>query len=382
MKERRSSVRFYHSLYLLVLLAAGGCSSKAAPEPVWIGQLLPQAEANRTLAQHARQGVEQAVAEAQDAEQTIAGRPWAVLHVESRDDAAAVQAETIRLVTVNKAVALLADFDAALTEQLIRASRSYGVPVIVPGELPAPPDSDTLVSLGVPPAVRGRLLARYASVDLKCQRAAVLTDSRRPVAVAFADAFLKAWPRHRNDASEEWIFATADERDERINRIIQASPAVIVLSCSLADFRLLRPRLAAALPNVPLIYGGEDTGAAALQAELETRPDIYLATAFSPDHLSDSGRTFARRYEEHFHEPPDLYAAQSYDAARLLFEAFQRAGAASRDALGKELARLEQFDSVTGPVRWKERQPRRRMFLIALKSNRSSVVSTIEAEEN
>jgi branched-chain amino acid transport system substrate-binding protein len=343
---------------------------------------LPKTDANRGLAQHARQGVEQAVAEAQDAEQTIAGRSCAVLHVESREEVAAVQAETTRLVTVNKAVALLADFDAALTEQLIRASRSYAVPVIVPGELPAPADSDTVVSLGAPPTVRGRLLARYASVELKCQRAAVLTDSRRPVAAAFAGAFLESWPRQHNEASEEWTFTTAAERDERIIRIIQAAPAVIVLSCSLTDFRLLRPRLAATLPSVPLIYGGEDAGAAVLQAELETRPDVYLATAYSPDHLSERGRAFARRYEERFHEQPNLYAAHSYDAARLVLESLQRAGAASREALGKELARLEQFDSVTGPVRWKDRYPRRRMFLIALKNNRPSVVSPIEAEEN
>lgn len=318
----------------------------------------------------------------QDAELTIAGCPCAVLHVEGRDDAAAVQAETVRLVTVNRAVALLADFDGTLTEQLIRASRSYGVPVIVPGELPGPAESDSIVSLGVPPAVRGRLLARYASVDSKCQRAAVLTDSRCRVAATFADAFLKAWPHRRTDASEEWTFTTAAERDERVNRIIQAAPAVVVLACSVADFRLLRPRLAAALPNVPLIYGGEDTGAAALQAELEARPDVYLATAYSPDHLSERGRAFSRGYEARFHEPPDFYAAQSYDAARLLFDALQHAGAASHDALGKELARLEQFDSVTGPVRWKDRQPRRRVFLIALKNNRANVVSTVEAEEN
>jgi branched-chain amino acid transport system substrate-binding protein len=380
--ERRTIVRLVHSLKLFVLLSVLGCASKAAPEPVWIGQLLPLPGTNRTLAEHARHGVQQAVAEVQDAQVTIAGRPCAALHVESRDDAAAVQAETVRLVTVNKAVALLADFDAALTERLIRTSRSYGAPVVVPGELPGPAESDTVVSLGVPPAVRGRLLAHYASVDLKCQRAAVLTDSRRPVAAAFADAFLKAWPRDRNDAREEWTFTTAAERDERANRIIQAAPAVIVLACSVTDFRLLRPRLAAALPKVLLIYGGKDAGAAALQAELETRPDVYLATAYSPDHLSERGRAFARGYEERFHEPPDLYAAQSYDGARLLFDALQRANTPSPDALGKELSHLQQFDSVTGPVRWKDRQPLRRVFLIALKNNRPSIVSTVEAEEN
>jgi len=375
-------VRLVHSLGMLVLLPIVGCSSKAVPEPVWVGQLLPQAGGNRALAQHARQGVEQAVAESRSAEQTIAGRLCAVLHVEGRDDAAAVEAETVRLVTVNNAVALLADFDAARTEELIRASRSYGVPVIVPGELAGPADSDVVVSLAVPPTVRGRLLARYASADLKCQRAAVLTDSRRPVAAALAGAFLQAWPRDRNGPCEEWTFTTAAERDERTSRIIHAAPAVVVLACSVADFRLLRPRLAADLPNVPLIYGGEDAGAAALQTDLETRFDVYLATAYSPDHLSESGRAFARSYEERFHEPPDLYAAQSYDAARLLFDALQRAGAPSRDALGKELIHLEQFDSVTGPILWKDRQPRRRVFLIALKNNRPRVVSTVEPEEN
>jgi branched-chain amino acid transport system substrate-binding protein len=375
-------VRLFPSLKLLVLLPVLGCSSKATPEQLWIGQLLPPASGNRRLAQHARQGVEQAVAESLDAEQTVAGRRCAVLHVEGGDDAAAVRAETVRLLAVNKAVALLADFDAARTDELIRASRSYFVPVIVPGELFGPAESDAIVSLGLPPDVRGRLLARYASAELKCQRAAVLTDRRRPVAAALAGAFLKAWPRDRNGPSEEWTFGTAAERDERLNRILQAAPGVVVLACSLADFRLLRPQLAAALPKIPLIYGGEDAGAAALQTELETRPDVYLATAYSADHLSERGRAFAHSYEERFHEPPDLYAAGSYDAARLLLDALKRADATSRDALTRELGRLEQFESVTGPILWKERQPCRRVFLIALKNNRASVVSTVEPDEN
>jgi branched-chain amino acid transport system substrate-binding protein len=381
--EREFVVPSLRSLRPLVVLVILGCSSKAAPQPLWIGQLVPLEGDKRALGQHARQGVELAVAESHDAGLTVAGRPCAVLHVDSRDDADTVQAETIRLATVNKVVALLSDFDAARTQRLIRASRSYSVPVIVPGELPGPSDSDAVLSLGVPPALRGRLLARYASADLKCRRAAVLTDSRRPVCSALAAAFLKNWPRRGNDASEEWTFTTAAERDERANRIIQASPAVVVLACSVADFRLLRPKLASALPKAILIYGGEDAGAAAVQAELETSStDVYLATVYSVANLSDRGRDFARRYEERFQEPPDLYAAQSYDAARLLLDALQRAGAASREALGNALAHPEPFDSVTGQVRWKDRQPRRRVFLMALKSNRPSVVSIVESEEN
>ena len=82
-----------------------------------------------------------------------------------------------------------------------------------------------------------------------------------------------------------------------------------------------------------------------------------------------------RRYEERFHEPPDLHAAQSYDAARLLFEAMQCASAPSREALRKELAHQEEFDSVTGRVHWKDRQPRRRVFLMVVKNNQPKIVS-------
>jgi branched-chain amino acid transport system substrate-binding protein len=361
---------------------AFGCAPRAGPEPVVIGQLLSLDGPNRTVGQYARQGVEQAVAEALAAGQTVGGRPLTVLHVDDRGDAATVRAETVRLVTVNKAVALLGDFDSSLTERLVRESRPYGVPVVVPGEIPSGTESQSALSLAVPPAVRGGLLAKYASTELQLRRAAVLTDSRRPAATAFAAAFVKAWPNDPGGPVEEWSFANDAERDERATRLSKASPAVIVLACSVADFRALRPRLAVAHPKTPLIYGGEDAGAVPLQAELEASPDVYLATSYSAEHLTEAGRTFAHSYQKRFHEMPDLYAAQSYDAARLLFSAMARAGDTSKEALGKAVSQPEEFDSVTGPVRWKDHQPRRRVFLLALKTNRAEVVRAIEPEKD
>ncbi len=370
-------MRVVLSLSLLALLALG-CSSKPAAEPVWIGQLLSLEGPDRAAGTHARQGAELAIADGP----AVAGRSIAVRHVDDRGDPAMVQAETVRLITVNNAAALLADFDATRTERLLRANQPYGTPVIVPGELPAGSESAGVLALGVPPAVRGRLLARYAATDLGLRRAAVLTDGRRPNAVALAAAFVKAWPRDKGGALEEWTFTSAAERDDRLDRVIQAAPTVVLLACSVADFRALGPRLATKLPQAPLLYGGADAGAAPLQAELENRPDVYLATVFSSEHLTESGRDFARRYEERFHEPPDLYAAQTYDGTRLLVEALQRAGGPDKDALVKDLARLESFDTVTGPVHWKDRQPSRRVFLIALTSKAAKVVRTIEPDEN
>src|SRR6516225_6482921 len=109
MEDRIMRVARWLSLALLLPLAALGCAPKVGPEPVWVGQLLSLDGPNRAIGQHARQGVEQAVAEVRAAGQTVGGRPLAVLHVDDRGDAATVRAETVRLLTVNKAVALLAD---------------------------------------------------------------------------------------------------------------------------------------------------------------------------------------------------------------------------------------------------------------------------------
>jgi branched-chain amino acid transport system substrate-binding protein len=369
-------MRVVRSPLLLALLAAG-CSSMPATEPVWIGQLLSLEGPDRAAGASARQGAELAVADGP----SVAGRSIAVRHVDDRGDPATVQGETVRLIAVNRAAALMADFDATRTERLLRANQPYGVPVIVPGELTAGSESAGVLALGVPPAVRGRLLARYAAADLGLRRAAVVTDGRHPNAVALAAAFVKAWPRDKGGALEEWIFTSAAERDDRIDRVIQAAPAVVLLACSVADFRALRPRLAAKLPQAPLLYGGSDAGASPLQAELENRPDVYLGTVYSSEHLTESGRDFARRYEERFHEPPDLYAVQAYDGTRLLVEALQRAGGPDKDGLVKELARLESFDAVTGPIHWKDRQPSRRVFLVALTSKAAKVVRTIDPDE-
>ncbi len=328
-------MRAYRLLSLLLPLIALGCSPKASPEPLWIGQLLPLDGPNRKIGQHARQGVEQAVAESRAAEQTVGGHPLAVLHVDSRGEAETVQAETVRLLTVNRAAALMADFDATLTERMLRENHSYGVPVVVPGELPAPADADGVVSLGLPPAVRGRHLAQFASTDLHLQRAAVLIANRHPVASALAAAFVKNWPRNHGSTLEEWTYSTSGEREERTAALIKTSPTVVLLACPLADFRPLRSRISSALPRAILLYGGEDGGASPLQAELEVHTDIYLATAYSADHLTELGRAFARRYEERFHEPPDLHAAQAYDATRLLFDAMLRAGGHQQGGFGE-----------------------------------------------
>jgi branched-chain amino acid transport system substrate-binding protein len=361
-----------------LLAFVAGCGRPSAPEPVWIGQVAPLSGPERTAGEHGRQGVQLAVAEAKAEGKTVAGRPLAVVHADSRGDPDVVGAETVRLLTVNRVVALLAGPGTGVAGRLLRADESYGVPVVVSGEVSDPSAWPTALSLGAGPEERGRALARYGARDLKAARAVVLTEAANPVAAALATAFVREWPHGSAAAVEEWTVGAAADLPGLASRAAKAQPDLVVFAGAPAAFRAFRGEMASAGLRSPLVYGGEDAELAALSGGLEAGPDLYLATVWAKEKLTARGQEFARRYEAEFHEAPDLYAAQAYDGACLLLGVVQRARTTAAGPLRDELARTESFETVTGPMSWKDRRPRRTFFLVAVKGGKARVVQTVE----
>jgi branched-chain amino acid transport system substrate-binding protein len=363
---------------LLAVLA--GCGPRGSPEPVWIGQVAPLTGPDRAAGEHARQGVQLAVTEAKAEGKAVGGRPLAVVHADSKGDTDAVAAETVRLLSVNRVAALLAGPGSAAAERMLRADEPYGAPVVVPGELADPASWSTALSLGAPPGERGKALARYAARDLKAARAVVLSDARDPIAAALAAAFVREWRRGGGGtpAVEEWTVGGSADLPALAARAAKARPDLVLFAGTPADFRSLRGHVGEAGLRVPLVYGGEDAGPAVAEGSLEAGADQYLATVYAREKLTSRGQEFARRYEAEFHEAPDLNAAAAYDGARLLFDVLQRAQTTAPAALRDELARTESFETVTGPVAWKGRRPRRPFFLVQVKGGQARVVQTVE----
>jgi branched-chain amino acid transport system substrate-binding protein len=355
----------------LVLLT--GCGPRAAPEPVVIGQLVPLTGPDRTAGEHARLGVQAAVAEARAAHLETAGRPLVAVHADTGGAAEQVAAQTVRLLTVNKVPALLADPRAAAAERVLRAAGPYGVAVVVPAELPETAGSPSVRSLGARPASRGRALARYAARDLKASRAAVVLDNRDAVAAAVATAFRKEWPGG-SAAVEEWTYSSSADAAGRVTQAARAKTDVILLALASGEFRSLYSALADGGFRGAVLYGGEDAG------PMAGGPEVYLATVYCLQKVTARGQEFARRYEADNHEPPDLYAAQAYDGACLLFGVLSKVKGPDPAAVRQELERTESFETVTGTVTWKDHRARRGFFLLHVQGGTTTVVQTVEPE--
>jgi branched-chain amino acid transport system substrate-binding protein len=366
-------------LALLVPLALAGCSTRTEPEPIWLGHLAPLSGPDRLRGQSARQGILLAVEEARAEGQTVAGRRVAVRHADTRGQAEVARAETVRLLAVNKVAALLAGPEASLAGEVVQAAGPYEVGVVVPGELPDPPPAGAL-ALGARPGYRGQVLARYAAKQLKAQRAALLTDARDALATAVAAGFARAWPRRPPRALGEWTYEKEAELDDLVGQVRDWKPGVVLLAARLRDFGKLCARLRTRGVKGPILHGGPDVGAEALRRVAADDPDLYTATVYAYRGLSGRGEKFALQYEKRFGEPPDLFAVQAHDAARLLLEAVQQAQSGERAKVREALLGKEAFEALTGTVSWQERLPRRRLFLLRLRKDEVKLVRTVPPE--
>ena len=91
---------------------------------------------------------------------------------------------------------------------------------------------------------------------------------------------------------------------------------------------------------------------------------LYASEAFDPT-ATPAAQAFARKYQERFGDPPSNYAADGYDAARVLFGVLQ-AGNRSGPAIRDELLRGE-YPGLTGPFSFDHNGDVRKPVLIKIK---------------
>src|SRR5438132_3170893 len=118
--------------------ALTGCSSRVSSEPIAIGHVAPLSGPDKAAGEQAKQAILLAVEAVNGTESSVLGRRIEVRHADTHGDLEALGNEAVRLITVNRVVALLGGSDAEQADRLSRATQPYGVPVVTGGPvLPA-----------------------------------------------------------------------------------------------------------------------------------------------------------------------------------------------------------------------------------------------------
>jgi branched-chain amino acid transport system substrate-binding protein len=363
---------------LLMALVLAGCAQRSAPEPIWIGHLAPLTGPDQAQGEEARLGIQLAVDEIVKDDKKIAGRSLAVVHVDSRNDDESVRAGVTRLVTINKVTAIIGSLDAALAERLIREAQSLNVTVVVSGEIAGTGSRDGAFALGGPGSRRGQLLARQLA-DWKLDKVAVVTDSQSAIGGDLARAFLREARGQKGNVLREWTIDSATDKGEWQAEVAAWKPSAVLLAAAPRVFRREGRRMLAGMVKVPLLYGGEDQGPEVVQLDGVDTP-VYSASVICQEGLSTKGKEMSENYKKANGQLPGYPALQAFDAIRLIYEGLKLGEKNTGTRLRERLAKLESFESVTGPLSFPNGHTRRPVFLLQLKGRETKLIKTISAD--
>jgi branched-chain amino acid transport system substrate-binding protein len=325
-------------------------------------------------------GVQLAVEEANRAENQVGGRRVQVLHPNCSNEKEALRAAAVRLLAINKAAALLGGTDAGQVDVLGLVAEAAKVPLVAAGGLPNR-SGGFVLHTGVSPSYQGKVLARFAGAQWKGKAVAVLTNLQESSGAAsrtLAAVFAGDLKTNGGRTVGEWTYKNSTELKELAGSIGAEKADAVLIAGTVED--VLELRKAGLADATPVALGSSEGALTALQARPIPNP-VYLATAFIAGQGPAPAQEFARKYQDRFHEAPDVHAALAYDSARLLFEGIRRAGSAEGDKVRNALAEVKNFDSVTGPMtldpdHWAARP----LFLIEVRRGQLRTIQTFDPE--
>jgi branched-chain amino acid transport system substrate-binding protein len=197
------------------------------------------------------------------------------------------------------------------------------------------------------------VLAKFALNDLGAKRAAVLYDVSSEAPLGQATLFRDTFTANGGEIVAFETFTTGDKDfSAQLTKIRATEPDIIFLPTYYNDVPLIAQQARRLGIDAPLIGSDAWSSPEIIKLGGADVEGAYFSNHFSTEIATDRAAQFVEAYTARFGQAPDDVAALTYDACALLTEAITRAGANDREAVRSALARIREFDGVTGTFRF------------------------------
>ena len=222
---------------------------------------------------------------------------------------------------------------------------------------------------------QGQVMAQFAREELGLARVAVLTRRGEVYTEGISGFFRSVFTASGGEVAAD-EFYDSDETDFAgpLGRIAEARPEALFISGFAGEIALVT-RQARALPlqnaaGEPALFLGADSwdNPNLLGDETAELEGSYFTTHFSPDTDEPGARRFIDKYRSLYDAAPSGGDAVSYDAARLLLEAIERAGSLEPGAVRDQLAATGNYAGATRIAGYDEnRHPAKSVVIMTIR---------------
>jgi len=349
----------------LVLLSAlvilSGCPSSGTPQnpnkgtapsnEVLIGHYGSMTGSEATFGVSTDNGIKLAVKE-RNAAGGVKGQQVKLITYDDQGKAQEAGIAVTRLIQQDQVKAVIGE--VASSRSLVGAPvcQRFGVPMISPSS--TNPDvtsvGDMISRVCFIDPFQGYVGAKFARENLKLEKAAVLYNRAQAYSSGLKDNFKDSFQTMRGTVVSEEAYGDGDnDFSAQLTAIREAKPDFIYVPGYYTEVVNIARQARQLGIDVPLI-GGDGWDSAELKNAGDALNKCYFSNHYSQEDTRPEVQEFVQKYEAEFGAKPDGLAALGYDAARLLFDAMDRATAGESKDIAAAIAATKDFKGVTGTI--------------------------------
>ncbi len=231
------------------------------------------------------------------------------------------------------------------------------VPLVSPGATGEIPYAGSFFfRTALPAAVQGRALAAFA-VRAGLRRVSVMYDSNE-YGTAVALAFTSAFTGLNGTVTGQRLFRDETQDFGRFLRGAREENAQAVLFAGYPDEgRVFLTQLVQAGLRLPVLAPDALASPEVVRGLGKAAEGLVVASAFFPESSLPAVRAFVRAYRTKYGVDPDAFAAQAYDAVKIVVFALRRTrlpttGPLDRIGIRDAIAGIQDYPGVTGTIRF------------------------------
>lgn len=359
--------------------AADAATETSGADAIVIGHYASMTGSEATFGVSTDNGIKLAIKE-RNAKGGVKGKQIKLITYDDQGKASECTTAVTRLITRDKAVAILGEVASSRSIAGGQVAQKYGIPMVSPSSTnPQVTEiGDMIFRVCFIDPFQGEVCAKFAKTR-NWTKAAILYDRTQAYSTGLSDNFKTAFTAAGGTIVTEQAYSGGDsDFGAQITTIKAANPDVIFVPGYYTDVGNIAIQIRKAGITAPLL-GGDGWDSAQLGATAgDAINGSFYSNHYSHQETRPAVQSFVSTYQTEFGAIPDGLAALGYDAAMILFDAMDRAPSTSGKDIAAALAATTDYSGVTGVISMDaNRNARKPAVILEMKGGEPTYVATV-----
>jgi branched-chain amino acid transport system substrate-binding protein len=330
-----------------------GSGSGAAPTgPIKIGHYASLTGSEATFGVSTDYGIQLAIEE-RNAAGGVKGRQLQLITLDTASKQSEGGTVVTRLITQEGVTAVLGEVASSITLAGGDVAQKLGVPNITPSStnVRVTEIGDMVSRVCFTDDFQAWVVAKFLKDDLKLTKVAIMYDQSQAYSKGLAEFFNKSFTEMGGKiVANEAYTSNNPDASAQLQTIKGSGAQAVFLPGYYGDAANYMKQAKSKGIKIPFIGGDGWDSAELLKIAGDAANGNYYSNHYSHEEQRPEVQSFVANYKKKFGTTPDGLAALGYDAARVLFDAMERAPALDGKTLAAAINSTKDFPGVTGKI--------------------------------